>query len=273
MQFDYYAATLPVSPALARDTLLKGFDIVTVQEGKPRNGYQMAQEFHIRSVGVVTLSWGGHNPHPFAHASGQPSAPLADLLRSKIDGHTCARVDVYSDTEGGREEFDSVSASLVTLARSRGLASRLITSPTEPEKGRTLYLGSRTSEVAFRYYEKDREQRDKGLVVPALLRNRAEFEVKPKNRARKARLASLPPSDVPGFARWSAEAALFWSSAPELTRREAERKSKARASIDHMKGQYRNALVQLLREEGAKAFRSEFLEFARDLELEAKRSA
>jgi hypothetical protein len=269
MDFDYYAASVPVSPELARKGFEQAFDLVTVQDAIPRNGYRMGQEFHIRGEGVFSLFWGGHNPHPFVNASGAASAPVAQVLKAEVPSHTCARVDVFKDTDGGREEFDRVSGVLVRMARSAGLASRFISSPTDPEKGRTLYLGSPTSEVSFRYYEKDREQRDKGRDGGDLSRNRAEFQVKPKNKARKARLAQLAPQDVPGFARWSAEAVLLWSSAPDLTRREAERKSKARESIDHMLRQYRGQMLALMREEGRAAARQEFFDLWRGLEGEA----
>lgn len=271
MQIDYYAATVPASLSAVQAALAEHVEISDVKPSKPFQGYHHGQEVVVSSWGGSIHLWhGGHNPHPFVKTSGAPSGPASAFLRKFFEFHSASRVDVYTETEGGRDEFLAVSDHLIKFARTKGIRTYMHFSPSDPEKGRTLEVGSRSSEVFLRYYEKDRELRDKGKTNgDGLVRNRAEFEVKPKNRARKLMLGCTHPANVPGFSRWAAEISSLWACSPELARRHAEAQTNARKSIEHMKAQYRNQMVNLMREMGRSAARNEFLGFWQDLENEA----
>jgi DNA relaxase NicK len=77
--------------------------------------------------------------------------------------------------------------------------------PEDKRRGRTLYLGSRSSEVRVRLYEKGFERRGAGVenIDPNL--SRLEVVAAPQ-KAHKAHAATLSPFEMVGLSKWISDA-------------------------------------------------------------------
>lgn len=194
-RWDWYGASLEVDAESALDLLgpALGDELRPVN---PRNGYARSIEIRREDSRSAVLSWGGHNPDPYVVASGEDADDLAQLIRGLGLPHRVSRADVCMDVdEPGAWDF--LAAECRRIAVVSGLKLELWQDPERPERGRTLYVGSRRSEGFVRLYEKgakDDPSRPNWV--------RFEVELKPQHRDRKELLAESEPLDALGFTRW-----------------------------------------------------------------------
>lgn len=213
-RFDWYRASVPAHPELVLGGLLEAVERdmgsqAVVTAGHPRwsflrastvsdsNGHRIAEVLH-----------GGRNPHPCVEASGEYAPFVADVLRAH-GPHRVSRVDVAVD-RAGPSLFMDLRALCERLSTRYGLQLRVIEAPTDPDAGRTVYLGSRKSEVFLRVYEKGLQvARLQGLAkpIPDDFRHwvRAELEFKPHHRSAKKVVATMDPKDLWGVSEWLAD--------------------------------------------------------------------
>lgn len=253
LMFDAYRASIPASVQLIKRDLAQFINAQGGGTDKPHANYKHAMRYDCLE-GTVRLSWGGQNPLPFIDTQGPPSDDVAYFLRECHSEHTCGRADVCADFTGGREKFEEVSSILNEIALRRGVQTQLLQSPTDPEKGRTLYLGSRTSEVCLRLYEKAKQLKEvKGITIADQGLLRLEFEVKPKNRKRKMQLAKTPIDDIPCFAKWGAETvqSVFDRVATFIPREKSVKASEIEA-VRYMLKQYGPTMARVAKRYGKK---------------------
>ena len=206
--FDWYQATVEADPSHIQQKFIETFG-GSFEECAGINNYARGVKHSAMSF---TVFWGGHNPHPNIKVTSGDSPAVADWVRSCFPVHRVSRADVAFDFSFVGS-FDAIAAIVEPLARQRGVSVKFLGDPAEndpdyPEdkrKGRTLYLGSMSSEVRVRLYEKGFERRAAGVseIDPHLTR----FEVvAAPQKARKVRASTLDPFQMVGLSKWIAGA-------------------------------------------------------------------
>jgi DNA relaxase NicK len=211
MKFDWYQATVPAHPIelvenLLRDLAPKG----TVEHGKGRFNY--LQSMTIKGADGERLACvlaGGPNGDPNVTASGDGTQDFVEAFRARYPYHRVTRCDAAEDFVSGHawETLEGVCRSVVSDAQVKGRAIV----PDAVEDGRTYYMGSPSSDVRVRLYEKTAEQRRhlpsfRWAEVPDGW-VRLETQVRPKHITAKEFAASLEPSQIWGFTAWTTELA------------------------------------------------------------------
>lgn len=183
-----------------------------VEEGRRRLGY--AQAFRITDKGGDELVGevlcgavtGNHEPH--AVATGSRAHEFSEVLRANWPAHRVSRFDAAEDfdEEGA---FETLTGHMATISKAAGCKG-LWMLPDDPLDGATYYLGSESSNVRCRAYQK-------GLLTRKQLHHsfhdkvsphwaRLEVQVRPKKLG-KEYAASCSPIDAWGFALWSKDLA------------------------------------------------------------------
>ncbi|MDO5759038.1 MAG: replication initiation factor domain-containing protein [Rhodobacterales bacterium] len=172
------------------------------------NGYRAALPFTMgpeSSEAVFRVnsgSTGGLMPNLMLTGGHGACATLAPLLQAQFQGARLSRADAAIDwSQAGL--FDELLSMARLLARANVKLGgvRLI----ESDTGRTFYLGSRTSTVSLRVYEKDRERAARGVidvddVDPDLIR--IEWTFRPQSKS-KAGMAGLSPGEMIRTSIWA----------------------------------------------------------------------
>lgn len=151
-----------------------------------------------------SVSWGGRQADRLMiEVKGERTPKAVEALRSRFE-HRCTRGDVCAD-------FDAPRAfqRLYRQCRQVKKAHRVIGAKAGdwddfPEKGRTMYLGAKTSPVRARLYEKGLQPEYAHLNRPDWVR--LELQVRPAKDA-KSTFAALEPADFWGASRWSRDLA------------------------------------------------------------------
>lgn len=209
--FDWYAATIYAE----EDGILShlaGVLECDVKEGSPLNGYERGYAL-TNAGGVVARVLAGGNrgakPHVFGGgAAGQDVA--REVRREWRDEHHVTRLDSRLDFGAAGAEgdtWDRLYEACVTLAADRGLRTAVAGDYLGKENGRTLYVGSRKSDVYVRLYEKGKQLRgtmhgdaERAAVSPDWVR--LEVQVRPKGDARFT-AAFLDAEAAWGFSKWT----------------------------------------------------------------------
>lgn len=279
MFLDYYAATVEADPRVLANQLEEGSEegrIATLDRGWK----QYTDGLACTSSGAHVY-FGGPNPHPHVRASGESAHGVAQVLRQHHPQHRVTRVDVAYDYASGTA-WDETVRDLTARAHRHRLSTRLIGSPTDPEKGRTLYVGSRSSSVFLRAYEKGKQLHEQGWKIwtidgvrtfqrgwqpddtssetPNRHWVRVEVEYKPQKREEKAAAAQLTPLGVWQRRQWTAALYehLTGAHAPyEPGARKAS--SETLASLRHMMDQYGSTVARACDEFGREAIQRHLL--------------
>ena len=219
--FDWYSGSYRGDHRVVVGAVIQNFDALA--EGPISRGrHCFAHALRLRADHglACTVQWGGDLHGDLVHTafSGWRSGEGASLLRHVLPEHRISRVDVAEDLcgPGAYSQLQRLSA---RVARHHNLKrSRIV--PDNPLSGRTVYLGSRTSTVFVRIYEKGKQVLSCGesgaLTVDAQQLGvdlkgfpietwaRCEVEVKPKAHAR-AELSRLSPEAFWGCSSWTAD--------------------------------------------------------------------
>lgn len=210
LKFDWYQATLlnhPENPASDEWANLLAKDLGTSVEWAPGlNGYE--NQAILRRDGDVKarVTWGGRNVRPNAWSSGDSSPEFARLMRAKYP-HSVSRCDIAYDVNGPCA-FERMAKRCLAVADERGVSVEHAGDWHRKEKGRTLYFGSRKSEVRARLYEKGLEQRNKAPNEQAASEipkdwTRLELVIRPHKKQKKTYAASVAPEKFFGWSIWS----------------------------------------------------------------------
>jgi hypothetical protein len=198
MRFDYYAATLPAQLSYCEKSIKDNFEGYLISE-PPVKPYKSGLRHHQKDF---RLYWGGQNPLPFFVASGQNSEDAASFVRRVFPQHRVSRADVAVDFEevGG---FDRVHALINPICRNARVEVEFQGDPDPTQKrGRTMYYGSKNSDVRICLYEKGLHELGKGNLEASEGWVRIELRVRPRKQ-RKALCASFSPQQFWGCAKWT----------------------------------------------------------------------
>lgn len=209
MAFDWYAGTihhpdLATDPEAVREAALAAFPgSVYAPAEKGASGYAHRVTIGYECVDrrgrpdirrICDLLSGG-NPGVHVVASGCYSPQVAGFLRELApETHRLSRADAAIDF-AVPGLFDRIDAVLVAFAVRRGLKVGC-SGDWERGRARTRYVGSRSSPVYLRWYEKG--HKDGGMPDWC----RLEVEVKPKTRDAGFEFAHLSPFDLLGSSKW-----------------------------------------------------------------------
>nr|CRY96902.1 hypothetical protein [uncultured prokaryote] len=217
--FDWYQATIAASPEAIQAAFLETFH-GEFEPVRPINGYASGVK---HSTLPFSVFWGGHNPHPNVKATGGDSDQISKWVRCVFAHHRVSRADVALDFSFDGS-FDAIAALIEPVARQRRVSIKFLGDPAENDpaypadqrRGRTLYLGSQTSEMRIRLYEKGFERRSAG--VETIDPNHARLEVVcAPQKERKMRAAELSPFEMIGFSKWISSAVeLVCAAQPHL---------------------------------------------------------
>lgn len=205
MKFDWYQATVPgVEPDVMATALCGtyGGEWAALRPCRPRNSYTCADEVVLGDLVQATMLYGGptgaHGVHVVATGSRAPA--LASLLRSRHPVHRVSRLDVAEDYRGDGA-FPRLTRVVEDVAGALNVKTRWVRN-SDPMDGDTLYVGSASSAVRLRVYEKGKELRGQGDESADLSMARVELMVRPQKDA-KSLAAEWSLSQVWGVARFS----------------------------------------------------------------------
>ena len=200
-KWDWYRATLSADslPDL-RDYLERGWPNGSWFPARPMHGYTSGQALMAGDLRLVSVWSGGNAGTACLESSGDQSRVLADALKSWGGSYRVTRCDSALDWEEAGL-FDALAASLLEFARQKGLK---INQQGDWERGRarTLYVGSKSSPVFLRLYEKGFQVEGESTSHPDWVR--CEVQCSPA-KGRRAAAALWTPADVWG-AGWVADA-------------------------------------------------------------------
>lgn len=199
MRFDWYQASVPnVRPEAVMEVLSKADFYGDWEETRASKGYDQGAAFVVGGEVLYRMSYGGRNEEhgPNVMGSGSAAPALAELLRSNFPKHRVSRVDSCEDYHH-KDVYDYLRKKALKIARERKVQVMEITKPLEEsDDGRTLYLGSTSSPVSMRLYEKGKQLgRDEDWV-------RAELQFRPTKKLKDI-AAHLSPLETWAVAKWS----------------------------------------------------------------------
>lgn len=255
--FDWYQATIEADPMDIQKRFIEHFG-GTFEPCSGINNYAYGVKHSDLSF---TVFWGGHNPNPNIKATSADSPSIAAWVRASYPAHKVSRADVAFDFSFNRS-FDIIASLITPIARQRGVSVKLLGDPAEnhpdfPEekrKGRTLYLGSRTSEIRIRLYEKGFERRCAGIdnIDPNL--TRLEVVAAPQ-KVRKTICATLTPFEVVGLSKWISMAVqTLIGSHPALIPKNLKRDTTLEERMFYMVRQYGPTMREIIDEVGWQRF-------------------
>jgi hypothetical protein len=259
--FDWYAASVEIEDLEHFVNIAKAYFVCSIEDCTPQPPYEKAIRFFNPDETIFKMNFGGHNERPFLVSSGATSGHFAQFLREHYSEHFVSRFDTALDfdEEGA---FDYLLELFKMTKEEHNLKIRYVgdwSSEVVDGKivytgkgGRTVYLGSRTSPVFFRMYEKGKEQREKLIDSNASLDwCRLELEVKPHKRHNKLKASKLNPKDAYSCSR----AAIFMSNylgendTPLVKMGTVwKKKDDLDATLAHMLHQYGNTIERVIEE-------------------------
>lgn len=193
-RFDYWQATISLEGWSTYDSstgetihpaenlvkwLSSEITMVDVVRGRGSNSYERKADFKRGDRTICTLQWGGVNPDPNITASGSDAPFIRGLITAKFPEGRMSRLDSAFDSMSGTAEFQRVCAWVEERAKKAGVNCTWIKN-SDTTKGDTLYIGSKSSRVQIRIYEKGKEQKLSGEKRD--LWWRAEVQLRPESR-------------------------------------------------------------------------------------------
>lgn len=213
-RFDWYAASFRGAHGPLVGACLERFSAHVDEAGKGRNGFAFSLRLRADRGFHAFVQWGGsHGDLVHCAFTGGCAVDGAQVLRRVAPLHRVSRVDVAEDvgSAGGFQRLSDLSARVARAHRLRRV--RIV--PDDGLAGETIYLGSRSSPVFGRVYEKGKQVLAKGdhieeSELPAGVTrqeisewSRVEIEVKPKHPMARSALASMSPDEVWGCSSWA----------------------------------------------------------------------
>lgn len=259
-RFDYYRATVAVTSVqnmlsvLCADLDPTG-DLRFTPEPKPPVAYYSQHVALTDRLGreACSVFWGGQNAQPNVEAKGSQAPALSAILRANWE-HLPSRVDPMR--QASREGlFRDVRTVAFAVAEKHRLDPPKEHCNNHPDKGDTLYLGSRKSAVCIRVYQpglkRAEEEGRTGCEISDEERYavRCELEFKPQKRTAKLAAASLSPDALWGVSGYAADfAAEVFAMQVQPVSISERRESNRNRALRFMASQYRTHLADLLQE-------------------------
>lgn len=255
MRFDWYQATIPENPIVLVESLLErlapGGEVI---DGRGRHNYH--QSFTIKTAGgerAALVLAGGPNGHPNATASGNNTENFVSHVRESWPEHRVTRVDAAEDfcAPGSFERIEEVCRKVAAEFDVKGCSFV----PDDIADGRTYLLGSASSDVRVRLYDKTAETRrhlpaERAKEVPEDW-SRLEVQVRPRKDF-KSVAALVPPEAAWGFAAWTSRlASVAMNLDVPRIKMNAARESDDQRAYRFMVMQYGPMLLRLFQDLGS----------------------
>jgi len=209
VRFDAYTATVQAVPSsdllqvLADAGDLSAFD--KIHQGK--GFHTFGERLGIKDQSGTewgSISWGGRQgDRVMIEVKGERTPKAVETLRSRFQ-HRCTRVDACADFDAPRAFERLYRACRQVKTGHKIIGGKAGDWDDFPEKGRTLYLGAKTSPARLRLYEKGKQAEYAHLSRPDW--TRIEVQVRPAKEA-KSTFAALSPLEVWGASRWTRDLA------------------------------------------------------------------
>lgn len=204
MKFDWYQATIEAEPDYIKSAFMEasGGDW---EWSPPMVGSDRTETLVVDGEPLLELCTGGRFVHPHTKATGSSAHLASAVIRTACPEHLVSRADVCVDLEAPGW-FDHAFSVMRDHAVSKGTKTERVGDWDGPHPARTFRVGSKSSPVMMRLYEKGMEQRAKDprnadSYSPDWVR--LEVQVRPSKRANKLDMAGRPLSDFWGAAKWS----------------------------------------------------------------------
>lgn len=242
MKFDWYQASIPEAhPETVMETLSKVDYYGDWERTKPLKGYGDAAQFIVGGEARFRINFGGQNEEygPNVLGSGGSATQLAQVVREHYPKHRVSRVDSCEDYYH-EDVYEYLRKICLKTAKDQKLAVREIVKPLrDSDDGRTLYLGSASSAVQGRLYEKGKQLDSDPHWV------RMELQVRPQKDV-KAIASGLSAEELWGLSKWSHQLATQ-IGLKNLQRVDAQiyRPSDHERAYGYMLKQYRKVLEQM----------------------------
>lgn len=242
MKFDWYQASIPeVRPEVVMDALSASDYYGEWVETRPLKGYDVGSQFVMGQEVLYRINHGGQNAEygPNVLGSGAAAPKLAEVIRTNFPSHRVSRLDSCVDYHHP-DVYSYLRKKALKIAKEQKVQVREIVKPLEEsDDGRTLYLGSQTSAISMRIYEKGKQL---GCGIEWV---RAELQVRPQKQT-KLIASMLSPLEVWGLAKWSHAMAVQMGNA-DLQRVDAEvyQQSDHDRAYRFMLKQYRRVLERM----------------------------
>lgn len=253
VRFDAYSATTKEAKPLQLIELLRETFPADSTETMGRGFHQFGERLAFRGADGVELGsvmWGGKQADwVMFEAKGEHTPEAVKRLRERY-WHRCTRVDSCADFDAPRA-FERLYRSCMQVKRGhRIIGGKAGDWEDFPEKGRTLYVGAKSSTTRLRLYEKGKQPEYLHLGLPNLAR--IEIQVRPAKDS-KGEYASLDPVQVWGASRWSRELAglVLQAHVDPHPAGTVYRKTTDQAANDWMCRQYGAMLLRQLEECGS----------------------
>lgn len=203
-RFDWMQQTLREDPKDLFD-VLAGTLGAELEPGRGQNGYHRAMSVIRAGETLARVNYGGPNGWPNVVTTGAATDVVEPVLRAAWEGQEVTRMDTAQDfdSDGG---YDRVRAVMIELAEGSRLGTTEIESTKLGVRSRTLYLGSPSSRVRVRLYEKGRFEQQMGHADASSTWYRLEAQIRPTGTARVV-ARYLDATEAWGFSRWSRELA------------------------------------------------------------------
>lgn len=203
MRFDWYAATVPAGPDEVLGAMLAEWDLASIEDAKPRHGYERGVKVRRGDRTLATAWWGGVNGDSVhAWSSGGQAQGLAELLRREWPLHSVSRADSCEDYTAP-DAWQQLSGLAVETAEEHRLKLDTRGDWVRGLPGRTLQVGSRSSVAFVRVYEKGVQMAAEGHTDADPEWVRVELEVKPQKRPGKLLAAMTDAVGLWGASRWT----------------------------------------------------------------------
>lgn len=198
---------------------------------------------------IIQIEAGG-NPGVHIITSGWYAQYMAPIIKALEAIPT--RVDVAHDVYEHEHTFTYVAKKAIGFAKKRGLKINQRGDWTKNgERGRTLYIGSRTSLVQLRIYEKSWHP-DADPALRTTLPNwyRFEFEFKPKDKSKRLQTSDYTPTQWLNSVKWVADICKIFDidMAASGRLRRADNEPDFERALRHMANQYGKVFDRLFRE-------------------------
>lgn len=203
MRFDAYTATMTdLGATEALPLVFFAGDTVRHGRGFHTFGERMAVQDQWGQE-VASIQWGGRQAdRVMVEVKGERTPQAVERLRTRSE-HRCTRVDSCYDIDQPGA-FDAISEALQGIKQEYKLWGEKRGDWDNPETGRTLYLGSPSSAVRMRFYEKGKQPEYRHLGRFDYVR--LEVQVRPAKEARD-HYATLSAEEVWGAASWTRKVA------------------------------------------------------------------
>lgn len=249
-RFDWVQATVREDVDLIADVLASTLGCDEVSTGKGLYGYS-ASRFVKRSGETIARVMFGGNGNPHVQATGQATDEVLPVVRAAWAGqHLVTRLDSAQDFDG-EGVFDTLREFMLEQAQRSRLSVTEMESTVNGVRSRTVYLGSPSSRVRVRLYEKGNMTRQQGGdASPGWVR--LEAQLRPDSPAAREVATTLDALGAWGLSPWARDlaAACFGADVPRVTMRVKREPDYARA-LQYLERQYAPTLRKALAVEGS----------------------